>query len=527
MPSYLESVRFPSDRVGRAGVQGPVRRDDRGTDVGRQDAVIAVRGVLVRLGKRSGLNHTRLISTEIDATPLLDLPVIRRHARRSGLGPEETAVSVIRALVQRLPPTERIIADATLALGTLVPGSVPGAGVDLDRLYAAELGERREYLSRYWQALHDIVRARPQSVAPTVRQLRARLERGAYTELAQLLVDATDYPEFPCQPGPEAAQPGPAAPGRTVTVIGDAVIEHRYRVERLPAPGEFVRGRAGDHVGGKGLGRVVAAARLGLNARLMCAIGDDQAGEGILTYLRTQHVDTGLVTVVAGAATPLDARMITGSGAAAEIHCRADRIGLAVADLHTAQARHALAESDAVLLTLEQPMPVVEAALATLDALPGRPQLILHATPAVTEPQGLYRYLPVLDYLIGTEPELRALVPGADIDTVDPVLYLRMLGARAICVLDGGHCRVITDDLDLRLSLSPAFLLAGAGAHAAFSAALAYRLLRSRRPPTDHDFRFAAAAMVAAQSFDDTPDAMPTLDRIDRVLTLHTQHSSA
>ncbi|KZM72725.1 PfkB family carbohydrate kinase [Nocardia terpenica] len=492
--------------------------------MGQQDAVIAVRAVLVRLGKRSGLSPTRLASTEIDATPLLNLPVVRRHVCRSGRPPEETAVVVIRALVHRLPPTERIIADAVLALGTLDEAGSPAADVDFHRLYAAELGERREYLSRCWQALHTVVSARPPAAAPTVRQLRVRLEHSAYTELARLLVDASDDPAL--QPETTTAPPE-STDRRAVTVVGDAVTEHLYRVDRPPLPGTTVRGSTSEHFGGKGLGRAVAIARLGLTVRLLCAIGDDPAGQRLLAYLRAHRVDTTLVKVVPGAATPADARILTGPGEASEIHCSADRTSLTVADLRTTQIRRALTGAAAVLATLEQPAPVVEAVLAALDTQPERPWLILHAAPAIPEPQGLYRYLWTVDYLIGTEHELRALVPGADTDTADTVLYLRMLGARAVCVLGDDRCRITTDDLDLDIPLSPAFLHAGPGAHAAFAAALTHRLLDAHRPAAESDFRWAAAAMVAAQSLDGTPDAMPSLDRIDRILELGAQYSSA
>lgn len=58
------------------------------------------------------------------------------------------------------------------------------------------------------------------------------------------------------------------------------------------------------------------------------------------------------------------------------------------------------------------------------------------------------------------------------------------------------------------------------GAYAAFTAALAYRLVSSRRPADEHDYLWASAAMVATQSFGDIPGAMPEVDQIDRIVRL-------
>jgi ribokinase len=56
------------------------------------------------------------------------------------------------------------------------------------------------------------------------------------------------------------------------------------------------------------------------------------------------------------------------------------------------------------------------------------------------------------------------------------------------------------------------------GAGAAFTAALAYRLVTTGRPAGRADFEWATAAMAAAQSCSAFPDAMPTVEEIDRIV---------
>ncbi len=237
-------------------------------------AIVAIRNILTRLCKRSGLSPDRLATTEIDISPLLDLPVIRRHAATHGTTRTAAVLPVVRDHARRLPATHRVITDAELSLGLL--RETETAGIDPDDLYSQDLGDRRKYLSAHWSRLHEIADAEAIPPAPTVRSLRATPERRAFTALAALLVTGNVYTDARSPLG--ATRHG--APGRigTLTVVGDAVIDHIYRVDAIPDARGFARGRFSDNPGGKGLDRAVAAARLGIDVRLISAVGDDEAG---------------------------------------------------------------------------------------------------------------------------------------------------------------------------------------------------------------------------------------------------------
>lgn len=492
-------------------------------------AIVAIRNILTRLCKRSGLSPDRLATTEIDISPLLDLPVIRRYAATHCITRTAAVLPVVRDHARRLPPTHRVITDAELSLGLLRESET--IGIDPDDLYSQDLGDRREYLSAHWRLLHEIADADAIPPAPTVRSLRATPERRAFTALAALLVTGNVYTDasFPR----DATRHGNSGRIGTLTIVGDAVIDHIYRVDEIPDARGFARGRFSDNPGGKGLDRAVAAARLGLDVRLVSAVADDEAGHRILDYLRTEKVDTSLVKVVPDAATPITALIVGKTGIAGTIFCEDDRIRLTTAELTGPAVRAALTETDAVLVTLEPPLPVIERVLSILHTLPKRPTLLLTAADVET-PQVLYRYLSTVDYLIGSTQELDSMVPeiparsGAHI-----AQQLQMLGTRVVCVVEDFGCTVRSDRLALDIPRFQAAALTDVpGSRGAFSAALVYRLLSRpavadgdggplRRVADEQDYTWATAAMVATQSFaGDVPGAMPTANEVDRIIRL-------
>lgn len=82
-------------------------------------------------------------------------------------------------------------------------------------------------------------------------------------------------------------------------VIGSINVDFVISVERLPAPGETVRGgQFATHQGGKGANQAVAAARAGASVRMIGAIGADEHGERAVRALAADGVDVGGVRQV-------------------------------------------------------------------------------------------------------------------------------------------------------------------------------------------------------------------------------------
>lgn len=316
-----------------------------------------------------------------------------------------------------------------------------------------------------------------------------------------------------------------------LTIVGDAVVDHIYRTDRLPTEDGPVHGRFEEHFGGKGLNRAVAAARLGLRVRLISAVGGDIAGRRIIRYLKRQGVDTDLVKTVEGESTPVVAVIIASSGATGIIGDSDDAVRLSRDDLRTAAARSALTAADAVLLTFGPPIAVIDQALGVIRRGRTRPRVLVHATPPTNSPQYISKYFGRIDYLIGTRRELAELVadpartpqtPVADFEA-DIAPQLLAQGVGSVCAVERFECSVRSATLNLDVPRSFAAVLADSpGSSAAFSAAFAYRLVTAGRLAERADFEWATAAMAATQSFGDVSGAMPPVSEIDRIARLPT-----
>ncbi|MEU8895904.1 PfkB family carbohydrate kinase [Nocardia sp. NPDC048505] len=488
-----------------------------------QDPTV-VQGILARLGKHRGLadGADRLRTTEIDARALLDLPVVRERAYRTGLPAEEVVLPVLRESARHLDPTKQLIADATLALG--LQRENPADDIDPGGLYATDLGLRRSYLAENWQQLHRGLGAPTTPRQPSVRSLRSSLEQRALSALAELLVT------------PAAERVGPVRPQRvsnsgTVTVIGGAVVDHHYRTDRMPtAEGTPVFGRFEERIGGKGFNRAIAAAGLGFRVRLITAVGDDPAGHRILQYLHEMAIETDLVTVVPNEPTPVAAVIMDATGGIGTIRADNEMVRLTRDALRQPAAREAITESDAVLLSFDNPFSVLEQALDMLSTVPEGPWLLVQPTPPLDRPQDrpqdLHRYFRRIDYLLGTRNELSSLLLPGDRGPVDAqghpiarelVERLHALGVDAVCAVENYRCRVRSAELDLEIGKPmSAGLAESPGARAAFTAALALRLVQSGRVADRADLDWAITAMAVRQITEAVPPLSLT-EEIDRI----------
>lgn len=89
-----------------------------------------------------------------------------------------------------------------------------------------------------------------------------------------------------------------------VDVVGSIATDTILQVAGLPIAGEQVEAAHVVHgLGGRGANQAVAVARCGLDARLVGAIGDDEAGRSALETLAAYGVDTELVSVHPGSET--------------------------------------------------------------------------------------------------------------------------------------------------------------------------------------------------------------------------------
>ncbi|WP_229905359.1 PfkB family carbohydrate kinase [Lentzea cavernae] len=472
--------------------------------------VDGVRSVLVRLRTRSGLSADRLRSTEVDVEPVLELPIVRQVVRTTGASAPEAAVEAIRVMAGQLGTTDLVVVDVVLSLGIIEErfAGTPG----LADLYAADVGERRRLLVDRWAELHDLLGESRPPKPPTVRTLRLALEAESLNKLAELCVGSSVLDAT-------AAEADHSRP--TVTVIGSAVMDFIFLVDHLPtassaAPTDVFE----ESPGGKGLNHAIASARLGMDVHLVAAVGDDDRGRQLLDYLVAEGVRINLIKMTAGRNPVVAVFLLRNGGSANVPWMNAAEVRLDPLDVSASGVRAVLESTDAVVLTFEAQAEVVSSALDSIGNQARKPLVVVRPSPALPNPQVLYEHFSKIDYLIGTQAELRDLLPSAkrDITVEELAQSLLTLGVHGVCITEEFGCLIRSEYIQANIAQFPAAMRDTPGAREAFSAALILKLLEKNRKIDERDLKWATAAMAASQSYGGVADSMPAQEQVDRVV---------
>jgi ribokinase len=181
-----------------------------------------------------------------------------------------------------------------------------------------------------------------------------------------------------------------------IVVIGSINLDMITSVDRLPGPGETVRGSSFTTVaGGKGANQALAAARAGAKVRMVGAVGKDGFAAEALACLKDGKVDLSGV-----------GEIHAGTGTAAILVDEAGENMIAVAPgandsvLPGDLAKAFLKRGDVVLLQHEIPLQTVEAALDAASAAGATTVLI--TAPFRSEAAG---FLGKADYVVANETE--------------------------------------------------------------------------------------------------------------------------
>jgi len=149
---------------------------------------------------------------------------------------------------------------------------------------------------------------------------------------------------------------------RNILVIGSANIDLVARVSRIPRPGETLMGQSFATIcGGKGANQAVAAARLGGNVSFLGCVGDDAFGVQQKESLRAAGVKLDLLKTVSGTPTGTAIIEVSDEGENSIVVIPGANFQLTPEDILACRA--AFEAADAVLMQLEVPVAVVEAAL--------------------------------------------------------------------------------------------------------------------------------------------------------------------
>ena len=185
-------------------------------------------------------------------------------------------------------------------------------------------------------------------------------------------------------------------------VVGSVNADLTFTVDALPRPGQTVLASGISTVpGGKGANQAVAAARAGADVRLVAALGDDAAADGLRAHLRANDVGLDAVAAVAG---PSGSAVIVVDASAENTIVVAPGANARLS-VDTVDAAAAITDSDVMLMQLE--IPVATAIAAARLARAAGAAVMLNASPAGAAPHDLLTLSRLADVVVVNENEAR------------------------------------------------------------------------------------------------------------------------
>jgi ribokinase len=255
-----------------------------------------------------------------------------------------------------------------------------------------------------------------------------------------------------------------------VVAIGGCGVSVRYAVSKTPGAGETVM--ASDVAiinGGKAANQAIGAAKLGADASLVSAVGDDMFSSIVLKTLANWNVSTSGVVTVPGSATMVgavitedhgDNRIIVGPGALATY-----------GEAEVKQQTRLIGSADVCIVSLEIPLPAAMAALEI--ARTAKVTTFLNPSPSR---DALLQLISRSDVVVVNEHEAR-MVALEDERPEDALRQIVSAGARAAIVTLGERGALIAENGNVShvpaAQLTPEEIVDTAGAGDAFITATA------------------------------------------------------
>ena len=303
-----------------------------------------------------------------------------------------------------------------------------------------------------------------------------------------------------------------------VVVVGSINIDYMVRADRLPRPGETVRGTALQvNFGGKGANQAVALSRLGMRVGLVGRVGSDPMAPEVLKGLRGEGVDIARVAREANASTGAALITIDPEGQKQISFAPGANDRVTVEDVRSAAER--IRAARAVVVQLELPMEVVAEALRIAHS--AGVTTVLDPAPALPLSDEVYH---LVDAIKPNAHEAESLT-GIQVHDRDTARRAgkRLLerGVRKIAAVSAGEAGnlLLTADKEHWLPRIPVRSVDATGAGDAFTAALAVALIEGR-PPGDAG-RFASSAAALATTAAGAWAGMASRQQIADLLSRH------
>ena len=306
-----------------------------------------------------------------------------------------------------------------------------------------------------------------------------------------------------------------------IVVVGSANTDFVLRVPELPSKGETVLGDQFRVVrGGKGANQAVAAARLGADVTFVARLGTDSFGDEALAAYRQEGIRTDFIIqdpdIHSGIALIMvnpNGENVIAVGPGANSHLSVENVQAAT---------EAIQKADCLLLQLEVPLGVVQAAVEI--ARHNNVKVILNPAPARKLPQEI---LEAVDYLTPNETEAEMLA-GMNPSEMGPDSLPQLasilgvsnlvvtLGSKGACILENGQTTLVPP-----FPITPVDTTASGDA---FNGALAVALAQGEEIAKAVRFANAAGAITATR-FGAQP-SLPTREELDQFMVSSAPGSS-
>jgi len=263
-----------------------------------------------------------------------------------------------------------------------------------------------------------------------------------------------------------------------IVVIGSINMDLVVRAERLPKPGETVRGRQFQTIpGGKGANQAVAAARLGAETHMVGRVGHDEFGDQLRQSLADSGVHVEYVTSDTEHPNGVAVILVQESGENSIVVAGGANAAVSPDDLEAAAS--VIQAADAVLLQLEIPLETVAAAVRMARAAGVR--AILDAGPAADVPDDLKQ---APDVISPNMVEAEALLGHPVASALDAARELVARGAPASVLKAGSQgCAWASTQGEERIPAVPVKAVDTTAAGDAFTAALSVALAEGKSLP--------------------------------------------
>ena len=290
------------------------------------------------------------------------------------------------------------------------------------------------------------------------------------------------------------------SPG-SVAVVGPHIVDVLGRpVSHIPpGQGSLVLDEIRVTVAGTGGGAAVDLAKLGCAVSSFGAIGDDVLGQLLQTQLSAHGVDTAGLVVRPDAVTSSTILPIRPNGERPALHVPGATPSMSADDIRGAD----LLAADAVLFGGPETMPrlLEPAGVALLEAVhsAGTPvfvDLLYPAWPATLDL--LAPLLPLVDWLMPNEEQLRGLTGLDDLVEAARALIARGVGAVAVTVGADGALLVRPDVAPTRVPALPTTVVDTTGCGDSFNAGMIAGLLAGCCPEDAALLGCACGALVAS-----------------------------